>query len=272
MKIALCLFSVVSVLLASLVFSFTKDFVADPKDYKPLIYKADQVGDLWLPKGAGPFPTVILVHGGGWDGRDKSDMNRICKKLSQNGIAAFNINYRLAPQHIYPAPIEDFKDSIIFLVKESKNLGLDPNNLAVWGYSAGAQIATLGALEAQSQYKFKAIVDGAGPLDLTLYPDNPLAIQYLGKTIQEDPQLFKEASPLYLINDKTPPMFFYHSPQDLTVHFNQTTDAQKKLNEFSIEYEIHQVPLLGHYLTFFFSQESEELAIRFLKKQFNRIH
>src|SRR5215208_1144068 len=74
--------------------------------------------DAYVPEGAGPFPAVILVHGGGWNAGDKSGgpkkgyMAPMHAPLEKAGFAWFSINYRLAPKHPYPACIEDVETAI----------------------------------------------------------------------------------------------------------------------------------------------------------------
>ena len=69
--------------------------------------------DAFVPEGPGPFPAVILVHGGGWTagdkdgGKNKGYMMPMHEPLVAAGFAWFSINYRLAPQHRHPAAVED---------------------------------------------------------------------------------------------------------------------------------------------------------------------
>jgi acetyl esterase/lipase len=256
-------------LMVSAIFLFiASDFLPRQNEFKTLKYSESEYGDLWVPQGQGPFPIVVVVHGGGWVGRDKSDMTRICRKLKENGIAAFNINYRLVPKSIYPAQIEDFKSATKYLAINRKQFNIDISKVGSWGYSAGSQIATLGAFQMDEDIHFKVIVDGAGPLDLTMYPDNPLAISYLGKTISEDPNLFKTSSPVFVSTSKSPPMFIYHSTNDQLVHFEHSLEMKKKLEENHVSVELYSIPILGHYLTFFLSTKAEDLAVRFIKEKF----
>jgi acetyl esterase/lipase len=237
-------------------------------EYSTYMYKDHIFGDFWKPEGKGPFPVVIVVHGGGWDGRDKSDMTRICRTLKKQGISAFNINYRLVPNYIYPAQIDDFKDAAKYLQMHQKELNIDIHKLGAWGYSAGSQIAALGAFQLEKELPFKAVIDGAGPLDLTLYPNNPLAIAYLGKTIKEDPEIYRTASPVYMSDKDSPPMFIYHSFTDFTVHFKHSEEMKENLEKNHIQAELHTAPPLGHYLAFMLSKESEKLAVKFLNDKF----
>src|SRR5207249_4581710 len=69
--------------------------------------------DAFVPEGAGPFPTCILVHGGGWMRGDKqSYIKPLFEPLSKSGFAWFSINYRLAPDHRWPACADDVATAI----------------------------------------------------------------------------------------------------------------------------------------------------------------
>ncbi len=69
--------------------------------------------DAFVPEGAGPFPTYILVHGGGFVRGDKqSYIKPLFEPLSKAGFTWFTINYRLAPQHRWPACAEDVETAI----------------------------------------------------------------------------------------------------------------------------------------------------------------
>jgi acetyl esterase len=69
--------------------------------------------DAFVPEGAGPFPTCILVHGGGFTKGDKTAFIKpLFEPLSKAGFTWFSINYRLAPQHRFPACVEDVETAI----------------------------------------------------------------------------------------------------------------------------------------------------------------
>src|SRR5436190_12031384 len=88
--------------------------------------------DAYVPEGSGPFPTVILVHGGGWTGGDKSGgpkkgyMAPMHEPLQRAGFAWFSINYRLAPAYRYPACIEDIETAIRWVKTHAAEYHLDP--------------------------------------------------------------------------------------------------------------------------------------------------
>jgi acetyl esterase/lipase len=225
-------------------------------------------GDLWLPKTKISAPLIIVVHGGSWSSRSNSDMFMICRALTKRGFAVFNINYRKAPQHPFPAAIDDFKLAVKFIKNNAQKYNINFSQLGAWGYSAGAQIAALGALELHPEIPFQAIISGAGPMNLTLFPEDKAIKTYLNTNYQSNPALFKAASPYYSVTKNSPPMFFYHSKADKTVKFKHTEQLISKLKELNIPYDLYEVPNKNHILTFLFIESSIEQGIGFLKKYF----
>ncbi len=82
--------------------------------------------DAFVPEGAGPFPTCILVHGGGFVRGDKqSYIKPLFEPLSKAGFAWFTINYRLAPQHRWPACADDVETAIRWVKTHAKDYKVD---------------------------------------------------------------------------------------------------------------------------------------------------
>src|SRR2546428_4160110 len=106
-----------------------------------------QLLDAYVPAGHGPFPTVILVHGGGWEYGDRSNMADIAKYLAVHGFVAFTIDYRLAnPKRVYnpyPAAVEDVQTAIRWVRQHAADYGADPARLGLLGSSAGAHLLSL---------------------------------------------------------------------------------------------------------------------------------
>lgn len=93
------------------------------------------------PHGAGPAPCVVVIHGGGWDGGDRTQMPHFNHWLARQGYAVAAISYRLAPQHLWPAQREDTLEAIAHLKAHASELRLDPTRVVLCGRSAGGQIA-----------------------------------------------------------------------------------------------------------------------------------
>jgi acetyl esterase len=98
---------------------------------------------LYRPEGAaGPVPVVAYFHGGGWTlGSPESHDIATSRLCAQTGSAVLSLDYRLAPEHVFPAALMDCHASLDWLVREGPRLGLDPGRLAVAGDSAGGNLA-----------------------------------------------------------------------------------------------------------------------------------
>lgn len=108
--------------------------------------------DLYLPAGheaRATIPAVLVIHGGGWAGGDKTDPREInlCTTLARHGHAAFSFNYRLGskehPAVAWPQNILDCRAATRWLCANAGRLGLDATRLGVIGSSAGGHLAAL---------------------------------------------------------------------------------------------------------------------------------
>jgi acetyl esterase len=109
-------------------------------------------------------PVFVYAHGGGWCYGSIETVDRFCRLVAdRSGCAVLSVGYRLAPEHVFPAPIEDVETVLGYVRKEGADLGVDPSRLAIGGDSAGGQIATVVARRQR---------DAATPLDhqVLIYP------------------------------------------------------------------------------------------------------
>ena len=100
-------------------------------------------GQLYRPPGAAaPTPCLIYVHGGGWVICGPVTHDNICRQLvSAGGFAVLSLDYRLAPEHPFPAALEDCLAAVRGLRRDGASLGLDPERLVLGGDSAGANLS-----------------------------------------------------------------------------------------------------------------------------------
>lgn len=113
--------------------------------------------DVYRPAGAGPFPIVVFVHGGGWHTGDKvSAVHDKADWLTAQGILFVSVNYRLSPTPVldpdparlrYPTYPEDVGRAVAFVQANAAAVGGDPGRVAVVGHSAGAHVAALVGLD-----------------------------------------------------------------------------------------------------------------------------
>lgn len=97
-------------------------------------------------KKQGKYPVFINVHGGGFVRGDKRHRSTFCSFFADNGWFVYNINYRLAPQYILPAAIEDTINAMNFLLTIAEKYDLDTDKIILSGDSAGAYFAAAATL------------------------------------------------------------------------------------------------------------------------------
>ena len=97
--------------------------------------------DVYYPEGTEkPLPTILSVHGGGWFYGSKELYSHYCMRLALRGFTVVNYHYRLAPEHKYPAPLEDACNVLRWMQEHADEYCIDLNNVFTVGDSAGGQI------------------------------------------------------------------------------------------------------------------------------------
>ena len=115
----------------------------------------DRVADgvpcrLYDPRNGHGAPVAVYLHGGGWVMGDLDTHDGICRRLAdRSGCAVLSVAYRLAPEHPYPAAVEDVETAVAWLRKNATDHGVDASRLAVVGDSAGGHLAAVAARRAR---------------------------------------------------------------------------------------------------------------------------
>lgn len=97
--------------------------------------------DLLVPRGAGPHPVLVYLHGGGWICGSPRTHRKLAARFAEAGHLVVNVDYRLAPEHPFPTPFEDCVAAMRWAVREAGRYGGDPRRVAIGGDSAGANLA-----------------------------------------------------------------------------------------------------------------------------------
>ncbi|GAA1886548.1 alpha/beta hydrolase [Actinomadura bangladeshensis] len=104
------------------------------------------------PPGRGPLPAVVYLHGGGWVLGGVDNVDAACRDLAAaTGCAVLNVGYRLAPEHPFPAAVDDAWAVLASAVREPDRYGIVPGAVAVAGDSAGGNLAAAVALLARDR-------------------------------------------------------------------------------------------------------------------------
>ena len=126
-----------------------------------------QLLDVTLPAGTGPFPVLVMIHGGAFMLGDKSDLS-IPVEVLEAGIAVVRVNYRLSGTDPWPAQAEDCLAAIVHLQRQGAALGLDPSRMVLLGHSAGAFLAVTTALSlVEVGLSPRGVVSFYGPMDFS---------------------------------------------------------------------------------------------------------
>ncbi|MDJ0832292.1 MAG: alpha/beta hydrolase [Gammaproteobacteria bacterium] len=222
-------------------------------------------GQLFLPRDIEqPVAAVVVVHGGGWV-RRSGDMVSISKQLARQGIAAFNITYRSAIYHPYPAAVSDVRRAIEWLRDNAERYRIDPQRIGGWGYSAGGQLILRAGLD--PEFGLKAIVSGGTPAKFSYWPESPIITQFIGQAYAQSPERWEDASPVNHVQAASPAVFLYHGSEDTLVDPVQMDFMAEALAQKGVTHETHLAENRGHFGVYLFSKESEQKAIDFLKRQ-----
>ena len=108
---------------------------------------------LYMPRGTvGPSPLLLFIHGGGWVYGDLESHDGVCRYLAEHaGIRVLAVHYRLAPEHPYPAALEDCYAAYAWLREHAGDVGADPQRIAVGGDSAGGNLSIAVCLRAREE-------------------------------------------------------------------------------------------------------------------------
>ena len=224
--------------------------------------------DVYLPTGfAGPRPGVELIHGGGWQGGDKSFYAPLGRALAARGFVAFSVNYRLTPAAHYPAQADDVQSAARWMRAHAAEYRLDPARLGALGDSAGGHLALIlgtrdtrsGADPAQAAQSSRAqcVVDFYGPSDLTTavatVPQTgaqkyvaQVLHDLLGGTPQEAPALARAASPLFSVDAKSAPTLIITGTDDPLVAPSQSERMADALRAAGVETTLAVMYKQGH--------------------------
>lgn len=173
-------------------------------------------------------PILVMIHGGGWRNGDKTNPGVVEEKakfFTAHDYVFISINYRLSPDHLHPAHIEDVAAAVAFVYRHATEYGADPDNLFVMGHSAGAHLAALVSVDERrlgahqlplSVIKGAILLDGAAydvPESMKILPpNNPLRKLYLG-AFGDDPTAWADASPITHVgkNKSIPPFLAFYT-------------------------------------------------------------
>ena len=249
-------------------YTIARDLGFTPPDWpKPLRL------DIYRPQGAGPFPSVLLMHGGAWKRGDRAQVEGLAQRLAGRGYLVVNTTYRLVPEYVWPTQLDDVQQALRWMrAPAGLAQGIDPQRIGTFGYSAGGHLAALlGAIADEPKWSqpgdaVKAVVAGGTPADLSAFKDGKLVPAFIGKPYAEAAQAYRDASPIEHVSAGDPPVFLYHASLDGLVPFDQAERYRAALAKAGVSHELFVIRGHGHISGFFFDGAAVDAALEFLDR------
>ena len=215
--------------------------------------------DIYLPnEGNDPFPMIIAFHGGGfYEGNKSRQYTAPMLQGLNHGYAVVTVDYRLSDEARFPAAINDAKAAIRFIKVNAAQYNLNPNKIALWGSSAGGNLAALAGTTGDTNNCYDAslgnanvldnvtaIVDWYGPTNFCVMDkqftesgirekvqgvhiyniEGSFPSRYLGQNISKVPDLCKQADPTNYITSECPPFLIQHGTLDTLIPTQQSVN------------------------------------------------
>jgi acetyl esterase/lipase len=213
--------------------------------------------DIYLPAGrtAARTKSIILIHGGGWNGGGKYEFATYIDSFRKRmpDYAIFNLNYRLVNGgNLFPAQEQDIRAALDFISKNADQQQVNKDQLVLLGASAGGHLALLQAYKYPTP-KIKAVIDFFGPTDLVAmyqhpwHPLVPYALQMVtGTTPAADPELYRQSSPINFVNSHSAPTLIFHGEHDNVVNISQSKALKNKLEQAGVRHDLIVYPRERH--------------------------
>lgn len=210
--------------------------------------------DVYLPHGAGSIPKsvsasqplVVFFYGGGWKSGDRADYEFVASSLTKAGFAVVIPDYRLFPEVVFPAFIEDGASAVAWAFREASAYGFDTEQIYIMGHSAGAHLAAL--LATDQQYlaehghcteSIRGLIALSGPYDFL-----PINSSYLVDLFPE--HLRRDSQPINFVSERTPPTLLLHGAEDDVVDAQNSQTLAKLLKQHNVSVDLKVYEKEGH--------------------------
>ncbi len=216
-----------------------------------------------------PLPIVLVIHGGSWQSGDRTQLAPLNKYLAAHRYAVAAMSYRFAPQHPFPAPLDDAHEALAYLKTNAQTLGLDASRIAIIGRSAGGQLALLAAYIAHDP-SIRGAISFYGPTDMVWGYEHPsrkpvmdsrkILEDYLAGTPTSAPNTYTAASPLHFASDRVPPTLMIHGIRDELVSIENSRRLDRALTSTHVPHLLIELPWATHGCDYNFSGPCGQLS------------
>ncbi len=200
-------------------------------------------------------PVVVVIYGGAWRTGEATQCENVSRALAARGYTVVAIDYRHAPEHVYPAQLTDVRHSIALVRDSAAAWGIDASRMALLGRSAGGHLATLSAF-AEGDLPVQAVVAIYSPYDLVegyrdLPSPDPIDVRtvlrgFLGGTPDEQLARYQEASPSSHVRRGLPPTLLIFGGKDHIIKPAFNRRAASDLRAVNVPVVSVEIPWAEH--------------------------
>jgi len=198
---------------------------------------------------------VVMIHGGSWNSGDYTQLPAINHHLASKGFGVAAITYRLAPEFIFPAQLNDISDALIWLRERSAQFGFNPNCVVLGGRSAGGHLA-LTAAYGRPELNISGVFAYYAPNDMNWSWENPAPphildtpktlSEFLGGTPATATTAYAHASPYQFVDAQAPATLLMHGGMDRLVSDRQSRRLADKLISLDVKNALIRLPWATH--------------------------
>ncbi len=204
-----------------------------------------------------PRPCLVVIHGGGWDGGDRTQLAEWNARWVAQGYAVAAVSYRLAPQSIWPAQGDDVRAAIAWLKTNAARLEIDPTRLVLLGRSAGGQLATAVGYGARDP-AIRGVIALYAPHDMPFAwsvsreDDSLNSVKLMRQYFGGPPDtpgrlaLYESASGQLLATKDSPPALLIHGVPDTLAWYRHSERLAARLTELGVPPTHLQLPWATH--------------------------
>lgn len=217
--------------------------------------------DFYRPTvGTAPFPCVVVIHGGGWDGGDRKQLGEWNHWLVARGYAVAAVSYRLAPTWKWPHQGDDVRAAVDWLKSRATTLAIDPTRLVLLGRSAGGQIAAAVGYSPRDP-AIRGVIALYAPFDMPfvwsvsreddVLNSMNLMRQYMGGPPEgERVAAYRSASAQALASADSPPTLLVHGVPDTLSWVRHSEKLSARLAELKVPHYFLSLPWATHAFDF----------------------
>ena len=235
-------------------------------------------------------PGILIIHGGGWRTGNRAQHYPLAQRLADLGYSCFTPEYRLSTEALYPAAVYDIKAAIKWVKDNAVSFNVDTSAIVVLGFSAGGELAAFmgttggimklegAACNSTASSRVQAIINIDGILAF-IHPESgegddskktSAATYWFGYSKEENPELWRQASPLTYAGKNMPPALFINSAVD-RMHAGRN-DYIKMAEKYKIYTEVKTIEGTPHSFCLFhpWFEPTVKYIDEFLKKVFKK--